>query len=134
MHGSPEQVHIKARLERHAILQISQEGGQVSVDHKGAGSSRGAEEVLDHPTSAQSAAPSYAWSAGRRSAPLHLLHDSCGKHCVRSRAGGRRTRIPGAASSLLHQRSSRALKDKVSSSLEAVVRGTSNRSQAPTLL
>jgi hypothetical protein len=48
--------------------------------------------------------------------------------------GGGRTRIPDAASSLFHQRSPWALKDKVSSSPKAVVRGTSNRSQDPTLL
>jgi hypothetical protein len=41
MHGSPKQVHIKARGERHAILQIAQKGGQVSVDHRGTGRSRG---------------------------------------------------------------------------------------------
>jgi hypothetical protein len=35
MHGSPEQVHIKARRERHVILQIAQKGGQVSVNHGG---------------------------------------------------------------------------------------------------
>jgi hypothetical protein len=117
-----------------AILQIAQEGGQVSVDHRGTGSSRGTEEVLDHPTSTQAAVSSNTRTAGRRSAPVHLLHDSRGKHRVGSRAGRGRTCISGAASSLLHQRSPRALKDKISSSLEAIVRGTSNRSQAPTLL
>jgi hypothetical protein len=134
MHGSPEQVHIKARRKRDAILQIAQKGRQVSVDHRGTGSSRGTKEVLDHTTSTQAAAPSNTRTAGRRSALVHLLHDSRGKHRVGSRAGRGKTCIPGATSSLLHQRSFRALKDKVSSSLEAIVRGTSNRSQAPTLL
>jgi hypothetical protein len=62
MHGSPEKVHIKARRERDAILQIAQEGGQVSVDHRGTGGTRGTEEVLNHTTSAEATAPSYAWS------------------------------------------------------------------------
>jgi hypothetical protein len=31
VHGSPEQIHIKARRERHVVLQIAQKGGQVSV-------------------------------------------------------------------------------------------------------
>jgi hypothetical protein len=57
MHGSPEQVHIKARGERHAILQISQKGGQVSVDHRGTGSSRGTEKVPDYTTSTQATTP-----------------------------------------------------------------------------
>jgi hypothetical protein len=38
----------------------------------------------------------------RRSAPIYLLHDSHGKHRVSSRAGGGRTCIHGASSSLLH--------------------------------
>jgi hypothetical protein len=134
MNGSPKQVHIKARQEREAILKITQEVGQVSVDHRGTGSSRGTEEVLDHTTSTQAATPSNTRTTGRRSAPVHLLHDSRGKHRVGSRAGRGSTCIPGAASSLLHQRSPRALKDKVSSSPEAVVRSTSNRTQALTLL
>jgi hypothetical protein len=134
MHGSPEQVHIEARRERDAILQTAQEGGQVSMDHRGTGSFRGTEEVLDHSTSTQLDAPGYAWSDGRRSAPIYLLHDSRSKHYVSSRAGGERTCIPGVTSSLLHQRSPRALKDKVSSSAEAATRGTSNRSQALALL
>jgi hypothetical protein len=70
------------------------------VDHRGTRGSRGTEKVLDHTTSALATAPSYAWSAGRRSAPIHLLHDSRGKNHVSSRASGRRTRIPGAASNL----------------------------------
>jgi hypothetical protein len=49
--------------------------------------------------------PSYAQSAGRRSAPVYLLHDSRGKHRVSSRAGKGRTCVPNAASSLFHQRS-----------------------------
>jgi hypothetical protein len=134
IHGRPEQVHIEARRERDAILQTAQEGGQVLVDHRGTGSFRGTKEVLDHTTSTQAAAPGYAWSAGRRYSPIYLLHDSRSEHCISSRAGGGRTCIPGATSSLLHQQSPRALKDKVSPSPEAVVRGTSNRSQAPALL
>jgi hypothetical protein len=104
------------------------------VDHRSTGGSRGTKEILDHSASAKATTPSYARSAGRRSAPVFLLHDSRGKHCVSSRAGGRGTRIPGTTSGLLHQRSPRALKDKVSSSSKTVVRGTSNCSQAPTLL
>jgi hypothetical protein len=57
MHGSPEQVHIKARGERHAILQISQKGGQVSVDHRGTGSSRGTEKIPNYTTSTQATTP-----------------------------------------------------------------------------
>jgi hypothetical protein len=63
---------------------------------------RGTEEVLDHPASTQATALSYAWLAGRRSAPVYLIHDSRDKHSISSRAGGGRTRIPGAASSLFH--------------------------------
>jgi hypothetical protein len=103
MHGSPEQVHIKARRERHVVLQIAQEGGYVPVDHKGTGSSRGTEEVLDHTTGTQAAALRNAWLVGIRSTSIHLLHDSRGKHRVSSRAGRGRTCIPGATSNLLHQ-------------------------------
>jgi DNA transposition AAA+ family ATPase len=98
MHGSLEQVHIKARRERHAILQIAQKGGQVSVDHRGVGGSRGTEKVSDYATSTQATMPSYAESASRRSVAIHLLHDSRGKHHVSSRAGRGRTCIPDAAS------------------------------------
>jgi hypothetical protein len=72
----------------------------------------------------QATAPSYARSVGRRFAAIYLLHDSCGKHHVSSRAGGRRSCIPSAASGLLHQQSPRALKDKVPSSSEVVICGT----------
>jgi hypothetical protein len=89
--------------EKHVVLQIAQKGGQVLVDHRGTGSSRGTKEVLDHTTSAQAAAPSYAKSVGGRSVVIHLLHDSRGKHRISSRASGGRTCIPGATSSLLHQ-------------------------------
>jgi hypothetical protein len=53
MHGSPEQVHIKTRRKRHAILQTAQKGGQVWVDHRGTWSSRGTEKVPDYATSTQ---------------------------------------------------------------------------------
>jgi hypothetical protein len=96
------------------------------VDHRCAGSSRGTEKVFDYTTSVQAPTPSYAKSVGRRFVVVHLLHDSCGKHHVSSRAGGGRTCVPGATSSLLHQRSPWALKDKVSSSPEAAVCDTSN--------
>jgi hypothetical protein len=102
MHGSPEQVHIKARRERHAILQTAQKGGQVSVDHRGIGSSRGTEKVPDYTTSTQATTPSHTESASRRSVVIHILHDSRGMHHVSSRVGGGRTYIPGAASGLLH--------------------------------
>jgi hypothetical protein len=97
MHDSLEKVHIKARRERHAILQIAQKGGQVLVDH------RGTEKVPDYTTSTQATTPSYAKSAGGRFVVIHILHDSRGKHHVISRAGGGRTCIPSATSSLLHQ-------------------------------
>jgi hypothetical protein len=83
------------------------------VDHRGIGSSRGTEEVLDHSINTQAAASSYARSAGIRFARVYVLHDSRGEHRISSRAGRGRTRIPGAASSLFHQRSPWALKDKV---------------------
>jgi hypothetical protein len=57
MHGSLEKVHIKARRERPAIVQIAQEGGQVSVDHRSIGSSRSTEKVPDHATSTQATMP-----------------------------------------------------------------------------
>jgi hypothetical protein len=103
MHGSPEQVHIKARRERHAILQIAQECGQVLVDHRGTGSSRGTKKFPDYTISTQATTPSHAELAGRRSVVIHLLHVSRGKHRVSTRAGGGRTYILGAASGLLHQ-------------------------------
>jgi hypothetical protein len=78
MHGSPEQVHIKARRERHVVLQIAQKGGQVLVDH------RGTEKVPDYATSTQATTPSHTESASRRSVVIHLLHDSRGKHRVSS--------------------------------------------------
>jgi hypothetical protein len=49
MHGSPKQVHIKTRRERHAVLQIAQKGGLVSVDHRGTGSSKGTKKFLTTP-------------------------------------------------------------------------------------
>jgi hypothetical protein len=91
-------------------------------------------EAHEYTTSTQATTPSHAKSASRRSVAIHLLHDSRGKHCVSSRAGGGRTYIPGATSGLLHQRSSRALKNEVSPSSETAIRDTSNRSQALSLL
>jgi hypothetical protein len=102
MHGSPEQIHIEARRERHTILQITQEGVQIPVDHRGARGSRGTEEVLNYATSVQATTPSHDELTGRRSVAIYILHISHGKHRVSSRAGGRRTHIPGAASGLLH--------------------------------
>jgi hypothetical protein len=84
MHGSLEQVHIKAGRERHAILQIAQEGGQDSMDHRGIGSSRSTKKVPDYTTNTQATMPSHAESAGRRSVVIHLLHDSRGKHRISS--------------------------------------------------
>jgi hypothetical protein len=78
------QVHIKARRKRLTILQIVQEGGQVPVDHRSTGSSRCTKEVLDHTTSAKTARLSHAGSASGRSAVIHLLHDSRGKHRISS--------------------------------------------------
>jgi hypothetical protein len=63
-HGSAEQIHIKARRERNAILLIAQEGGQISVDHESARSLGCTEEVPDHTTSTQATTPSYVQSAG----------------------------------------------------------------------
>jgi hypothetical protein len=100
-----EQVHIKAGRERHAILQIAKEGGQVLVDHRSTGSSRDTEKVPDYATSTQATTPSHAKSVGRRSVVIHLLHDSRGEHRVSSRAGGGRTYISSTTSGLLHQRS-----------------------------
>jgi hypothetical protein len=57
MHGSPEQVHIKAGRKRHTVLQVAQEGGQISVDHRGTRGSRGTEKVPDHATSTQATTP-----------------------------------------------------------------------------
>jgi hypothetical protein len=79
MHGSPKRVHIKTRRERHAVLQIAQKGGPVSVDHRGTGSSKGTKKVPDYTTSTQATTPSHAESASRRSVVIHLLHDSRGK-------------------------------------------------------
>jgi hypothetical protein len=104
------------------------------VDHKSTGGFRGTEEILDHSASTQATTPSYARSTDRRFATIYLQHDSRGKHHVSSRADGKRARIPSVASGLLHQRSPRTLKDKVPPCSEAVIRGTSNRSQALALL
>jgi hypothetical protein len=60
-------------------------------------------KVPNYTTSTQAAMPSHAKSASGRSVAIYLLHDSCGKHRVGSRAGGRRTCTLGIASSLLHQ-------------------------------
>jgi ribonuclease HI/transposase InsO family protein len=75
MHGSPEQVHIKARRERHVILQIAQKGGQVSVDHRGTGSSRSTEKVPDYTTSTQV-------TTLNQPAEDLLLYISCTTHVV----------------------------------------------------
>jgi hypothetical protein len=104
------------------------------VDHRSSGSFRVTKEVPDHTTGTQATTPSYIRTAGRRSAAIYFLHDSRGKHRVGSRAGRRRARIPSAAFDLLYQRSPRSLKDKISSSSEAIIRSTSNCSQALTLL
>jgi hypothetical protein len=76
--------------------------GQV-LDHRSTGSSRCAKEVLDHATSTKATTPSHVRSAGRRSAVIHLLHDSRGEHRVSSWAGRRRACISSTASGLLHQ-------------------------------
>jgi hypothetical protein len=104
------------------------------VDHRSIGGPGCTEEVLDHSASTEATTPSYARSVGRRFATIYFVHDSRGKHHVSSRAGRGRAHIPSATSGLLYQRSPRALKDKVSSSSEAIIWGTSNRSQAPALL
>jgi ribonuclease HI len=64
------------------------------VDHRSTEGSRGTEEVLDHPASTQATMLSYAWSAGRRSAPVYLMHDSCGEHRVSSQTGRGGARYP----------------------------------------
>jgi hypothetical protein len=104
------------------------------VDHRGTRGSICTEEVLDHSTSTQATTPSYALSAGRGFAAIYFLHDSNGKHRVRSRADRRRAHVPSTTSNLLYHQSPRTLKDKVPSSSEAIIRGTSNRSQALALL
>jgi hypothetical protein len=76
MHGSLEQVHIKARQKRLTILQIAQEGGQVLVNRRSTGSSRSIKKILDHATSTEAATPSHTKSAGIRSVVIHLPHDS----------------------------------------------------------
>jgi hypothetical protein len=96
------------------------------VDHRSTGGSRCTEEVLDHSASTQATTPSYARSAGRRFGAIYFVHDSRGKHRVSSRADIRRARIPSTTSDLIYQRIPRTLKDKVPSSSEAIVRGTSN--------
>jgi hypothetical protein len=49
MHGSLEQVHIEARRKRLTVLQIAQEGRQVSVDRISTGSSGSIEKFLTTP-------------------------------------------------------------------------------------
>jgi ribonuclease HI len=75
MHGSPEQIYIEARRERHTILQITQEGGQIPVDHRGTRGSRGTEEVPNYATIAQ------ATTASQPEEDL-LLYISCTTHVV----------------------------------------------------
>jgi hypothetical protein len=77
---------------------------------------------------------SYIRSASRGSVAIYFLYDSRGKHHVGSRAGRRRAHISSTTSGLLYQPSPRSLKDKVPSSLEVIIRSTSNCSQAPALL
>jgi hypothetical protein len=96
------------------------------VDHRSSESLGGAKEVSDHTTSAQATTPSYIRSTDQRFATIYFLHYSRGKHRVGSRAGRRRAHIPSAASGLLYLRSPQPLEDKVSSSLEAIIRSTSN--------
>jgi hypothetical protein len=73
------------------------------VDHKSTGSSRCTKEVLDHATCTKAATLSHARSAGGRSAVIHLLYNSRGKHRVSSRAGRGRTHISNTTSRLFHQ-------------------------------
>jgi hypothetical protein len=73
------------------------------VDHRSTGSSRCTKEVLDHATSAKVATLSHVRPADRRSAVIHLLHDSRGDHRVSSRASRGRAHISSIASGLLHQ-------------------------------
>jgi hypothetical protein len=102
MHGSAEQIHIKARRERNVVLYVAQEGGQISEDHRGIGSLGSTKEVLDHSTSAQATKSSYIRSVDRGSGAIYFLHDSRGKHHVGSRAGRRRAHIPSATFGLLY--------------------------------
>jgi hypothetical protein len=103
MHGSLKQVHIKAGRKRPTVLQVAQEGGQVLVDFRGSGSSRRTKEIPDNTTSAKATAPSHTESTSQRSAVIHFLHDSRGKHRVGSRASKRRTCIPSTTPRLFHQ-------------------------------
>ena len=64
MYGSSEQIYIQAGGERVAILQATQEGGQVSVDFRSTRSSRRTEKILDNTASIETTPASYADSTG----------------------------------------------------------------------
>ena len=104
------------------------------MDFRRTRSSRCIEKILDNTTSTETTSANYINSTGWRFAVVHLLHDSRGKHRVGSRASVRRTCLPSATSCLLHQWSSGPLKEKVSSSSEAIIRSTSNCPQVVSLL
>jgi hypothetical protein len=68
------------------------------------------------------------------SRPAEDMHDSRSKHCVGSRAGGRRACIPSSAPYLLHQQIPWAFQDKIPSSPEVAICGTPHCAKAASLL
>jgi hypothetical protein len=59
MYGSSEQIYIQAGRKRFTVLQATQEGGQVSVDFRSAGSLGRTEKILDNPTSIETTTASH---------------------------------------------------------------------------
>jgi hypothetical protein len=63
MYGSSEQIYVQVGRKRFTILQATQEGGQVLVDFRSAGSPRCTKEILDNATSTEAATASHINSA-----------------------------------------------------------------------
>jgi hypothetical protein len=123
---------MKARQERHAILQITQEVGQILVDHRGTGSSKGTEKVLDYAASTQATTPS-------QPAEDLLLYISCTTHVVSTALvvdSHGKHRVIHTRCNLWSTSSVKfsGPQNEVSPSSETTIHGTSNRSQAPSLL
>jgi hypothetical protein len=62
VYGGSEQIYIQAGRKRFTVLQATQEGGQVLVDFRSAGSPGCTKKILDNPTSAETTTASHVSS------------------------------------------------------------------------
>ena len=97
VHGRLESVHQSTRRQGPALLQTSQEVGQVRVERESCRSLSIAQRLPHNPTR--------PYSSRRRgdATPLHRGNHTCGQHCPGHRTRRARPRLQGTMTRLLHQ-------------------------------